>query len=327
MLKIHLPIRPKPAVSIIVPTYNYGHYIGQAINSLTQQSFQDWECIIVDDGSTDQTMDIVRMLLKGEARLGYYYQENSGLSSARNAGLNLAKGDFIQFLDADDLIEPEKFERQMELLESHSHVDIVYSSVRYFSGELYQNVRLSLGSEDIDWMPKVSGCDDDLLVTLIEGNIMAVSSPLIRRKIISSVGLFDTKLSMFADWDYWLRCAIAGAYFLYDDDDGIRSLVRYHSDSMTHHSPNSAREREVIRKKLSKMNLSPSVKANNNYHLANSLAARGFEEIRAGVLANGISKLCEAAKYDKRYVAKTLFAGIRRRGIRIFLQASSTNQN
>jgi len=297
------------------------------LDSIRGQRYDNWECLVIDDGSTDQTADIVQSLSIKDARFIYYYQKNAGLSSARNAGLTLANGEFIQFLDADDLIEPEKIRRQVESFQRNRQAGLVYSGVRYFSDSPYQNLRLSLNSDDNDWMPKVSGNGDDLLLSLIQQNIMAVSSPLVRRDLISTVGLFDLNLSMFADWDYWLRCAITGTQFVYDDADGIRSLIRYHLGSMTHHSPTSARERERIRRKISKMNLSPSIRAINDHYLANSLVACGGEKIREGEVKTGLAKLFEAYKYDRYQVCKTLYAGIMRRGKRysksLFLRPSN----
>ncbi|MBB1284673.1 glycosyltransferase family 2 protein [Flavisolibacter sp. BT320] len=98
-----------PVISVIVPTYNHGCFLEEAINSVAAQTFSDWECLIIDDGSTDNTEEIAMRLCRTDNRVHYIKKENGGLSSARNRGLDLAKGLFIQFLDADDRLDAEKF--------------------------------------------------------------------------------------------------------------------------------------------------------------------------------------------------------------------------
>ncbi|NNC45269.1 MAG: glycosyltransferase family 2 protein, partial [Winogradskyella sp.] len=117
-----------PLISIIVPCYNQAKYLDEALHSVFIQSYKNWECIIVNDGSFDDTESVAAQWTKKDKRYVYLYQENSGLSSARNAGLRKACGDYIQFLDSDDVIEASKFEKQIEDLITH---DISISD--YFS--------------------------------------------------------------------------------------------------------------------------------------------------------------------------------------------------
>src|SRR5437870_12319582 len=103
----------QPLVSIIVPSYNYAHFIGEALQSIQSQTYSNWECIVVDDGSTDDTGALVRQLAEKDGRIKYVRQENRGLAAARNAGMANSEGVYFQFLDADDLLEPQKLERQV----------------------------------------------------------------------------------------------------------------------------------------------------------------------------------------------------------------------
>lgn len=100
-------------VSVIVPCYNQAKYLEQCLSSLTKQTYSNWECILVDDGSTDATEKIGREWTQKDTRIKYYKKLNGGLSSARNFGLGHIKGDFIQFLDADDFLNPAKFEKSL----------------------------------------------------------------------------------------------------------------------------------------------------------------------------------------------------------------------
>jgi hypothetical protein len=104
-------------------------YVGRLVQA---QTYQHWECIVVDDGSTDNTDGVVRTFTESDSRIKYIRQENRGLAAARNTGIGTSAGNYFQFLDADDLIETEKLARQVEFLEEHPEVDIVFADVRYF---------------------------------------------------------------------------------------------------------------------------------------------------------------------------------------------------
>lgn len=104
----------KPLVSIIVPCYNQAQYLDEALLSVFEQSYTHWECFIINDGSTDNTEEVAENWIARDSRFIYLYQENGGLSSARNGGLDIVKGDYIQFLDADDCLHNLKFEKSLE---------------------------------------------------------------------------------------------------------------------------------------------------------------------------------------------------------------------
>jgi glycosyltransferase involved in cell wall biosynthesis len=103
-------------VSVIVPVYNGSGFIPDTLDSLRSQTFRDWECIIIDDGSTDGTADVIKKAIAGDDRFSYAYQANAGLSAARNAGLDRAGGEYIQFLDADDVLMPSKLAEQLSFM-------------------------------------------------------------------------------------------------------------------------------------------------------------------------------------------------------------------
>src|SRR5688500_7922397 len=117
---------PVPLVSVVVPTYNYARFIGETFDSLRAQTYADWECVVVDDGSTDDTVEVVARWRERDPRIRYLRQPNQRQAAAKNTGLKEARGRYIQFLDADDLVEPRKLERQVEFLEATPSADIVY---------------------------------------------------------------------------------------------------------------------------------------------------------------------------------------------------------
>jgi glycosyltransferase involved in cell wall biosynthesis len=221
-------------VSIIVPAYNYGHLIDQTLNNLLLQTWQNWECIIVDDGSKDNTAEVVKAFCAKDPRFIYHYKNNAGLSAARNTGIGLAKGQFIQLLDADDLIGTRKFEVQLALFESKPEAEIVYSDVRYFRTSHPNERRFTMDDNNIPWnLGLSSDRHEELACLLIQRNIMAVNSPLIKKEVFDEIGPFDIALKSVEDWEYWCRCAINGKYFLFDPSEDSFALVRMHDGSMS----------------------------------------------------------------------------------------------
>ncbi len=188
-------------ISVIVPCYNYGHLIQDTINSIIAQTYTNWELLVVDDGSADNTMTVVKELAAQDSRIRYIWQSNAGLASARNKGLQHAKGDYIQFLDADDLIESDKFKFQNELFKNNSQADVVCGSVRYFkNGPFDEGDRLfTYWGVDKEWMPGFSGCGQTFLAKVLEIGICHLSSPLFSRKLVQQIGEFDTEINAVAD--------------------------------------------------------------------------------------------------------------------------------
>lgn len=294
----------RPLVSVIIPTYNYGRFIGEAVASLQLQTYANWEAIVVDDGSTDNTKQVVAELARDEPRVIYVAQENARQGAARNNGIAHARGDYFQFLDADDLIEPNKLERQLAFLEQHAEVDIVYSSVRYFSaaagGELLLSRQYSSWEDEGAWMPELSGHGTELLVALLRNNIMVVNAPLMRRRLIEKVGAFDKDLTPVEDWEYLIRCAISGAVFSFDDEEGSRALVRAHEASASLNQPRYLRSVLLMRSKISRMNLDDAALKLNREKIAEAEGHLGVEEVAHGNIGSGISQMFKAAIKDPR---------------------------
>ena len=220
-----------PLVTVIVPTFNYGHLIPHTLDSLLEQSHRNWECLVVDDGSTDNTPDVVQSYAKRDQRFIYLHQPNQGPNSARNRGIELSKGSFVQFLDSDDLLELDKLRLQVETLSSQSTVDILYSDVRFFWSDNPQRQFKNIAGTNQRWMPETSGQGEPLIKPLLAKNIMVMNAPLIRKSVFDRVGLFNEQLQEVEDWEYWFRCAVAGCSFQYDTRPGTRALVRIHSTS------------------------------------------------------------------------------------------------
>ena len=124
-----------PKVSIVIPCYNQGQYLDEAVNSVLNQTYQDFEIIIVNDGSRDDTELVALNLSKKDTRILYYYKNNGGLSSARNFGYEKSNGDYIQFLVSDYTIYPDKLKKQIDIFENDKTIDICYTNYILFDVE------------------------------------------------------------------------------------------------------------------------------------------------------------------------------------------------
>jgi glycosyltransferase involved in cell wall biosynthesis len=188
--------KPKmPAISVIVPAYNAEKTILKTIESVQQQTFSDFELIVINDGSTDQTLEQIGTV--DDPRLKVFSYSNGGLPTARNRGISHTNGEFITFLDADDLWTADKLELQLTALQQHSEAGVAYSWT-YYMDEQGESVHASV--------PVFF--QGNVYANLLMGNFLdSGSNPLIRREAIESVGEFDSTLKSCEDWEYWLRLA------------------------------------------------------------------------------------------------------------------------
>jgi len=204
-------------VSIIIPCYNYARFLPDAVASVLAQTFTDWELIVVDDGSTDATLTIARQLLAQHAdrRMRVFHQANCGNAATRNTGAEQAAGEYIMYLDADDLIAPTYLERTVAILRNHPAVGFVYTGMRLF------------GADRHDW-PSTAY---DARILPIENVVLAHA--LLRRAAWEQVGGFDTIHPLYGleDWDFWLRLAAAGWQGWHIDE--LLVFYRRHERSMS----------------------------------------------------------------------------------------------
>lgn len=209
-------------VSIIIPCYNYAHFLPETLDSIRLQTYSNWECIIVDDGSTDNTKEIAQYYILQDSRFKYLHQNNGGAASARNAGIEESKGEFIQFLDADDLIELDKLKYQADFLVENPDVDIVYGSARFFTKKNHQ---IELFTEAVQKFNN-SGKGESIVVDFLQGNLPVISTPLSRRAVLQSLGMLREELEGNEDYEFWLRCAIADKNFFYLKEKNTNALIR-----------------------------------------------------------------------------------------------------
>ena len=194
-----------PTVSVIIPAYNAAKYIGEALDSVLNQTFASHELIVINDGSPD-TDELERELERYPTIIRYIKQENRGAAAARNAGLRCARGEYVAFLDADDKWLPNFLEEQLELSRSND-VDFVFSDALLF-GES----RLA-GRTFMELQPPKSAVTPESLLA-VEVTVLT-SAVLARKKPILDVGLFDETIKRGHDFELWFRLAKAGIGFAY----------------------------------------------------------------------------------------------------------------
>jgi hypothetical protein len=199
----------EPQISVIIPCYNHGRYLPEAVASVVAQTFGDWELIIVDDGSTDDSAAVAERLIACYTRypIRLLRQANQGLSASRNSGVRAARGAYILPLDADDLIEPEMLAATLAVLEHRPEVGFVYTDVRMF------------GEENRIWSGGPYSLDK------LRFDCPMVPITLFRKPAWAAIGGFRSDLvpQGYEDWDFWLSLAAAG----WQGDHIALPLVRY----------------------------------------------------------------------------------------------------
>ncbi len=187
----------RPTVSVVIPTYNRSHLLGRAIRSVLNQSYQDFEIIVVDDGSTDDTCGVVRGFQEFDGRIRYMRRNfRRGPSVARNVGIRAARGDYIGFLDDDDEWMKEKLEKQIRIFEgSPDSVGVVYTKIwRRWGreGAYFPSLKVKQNSGNV-------------YRELLKWNFVHTPTVLVRAECFGRVGLFDEGFFAFEDWELFIR--------------------------------------------------------------------------------------------------------------------------
>jgi glycosyltransferase involved in cell wall biosynthesis len=207
-----------PTLSVVIPAYNAECTILETIASIQKQTFSDFEIILINDGSTDRTLEILQTVR--DERLKIFSYENGGLPVARNRGISHSTGEFIAFIDADDLWTPDKLELQLAALQQYPEAGVAYSWT-YFKFD----------KEEYSYADNSTFFEGNVYADLLIRNFLHNgSNPLIRKEAIESVGLFDPTLKSCEDWDYYLRLAAIWSFVLVPKP---QIIYRQSSSSMT----------------------------------------------------------------------------------------------
>ena len=243
-----------PKVSIIIPAYNVAPYIGETLDSVFSQTFADYEVIVINDGSPD-TEELERELARFSDRVNYVKQENRGASAARNAGLRTARGEFVAFLDADDLWLPSYLDEQIKFIRERN-CDLVCADAEVFSDGSHKDETYM---ETL--MADAPPAGDVTFIGLLSAEQSLITSGVVvRRERVFEVGFFDEALRNSQDFDLWLRLAWNGTRMAYQR----RVLLRYRSrdNSLSGDEVNvHRRELRVLEKVEREYDLSPAKRA------------------------------------------------------------------
>lgn len=196
---------PNPTVSIIIPCYNTSQFVGDTLASVFAQTRIDFETIVINDGSPD-TGSLERVIAPYRDRIVYLVQENRGVSAARNTGIRVARGEYIAFLDSDDMWEPDYLAVQLAELERDPSIDVLYPDATIFGDSL------EVGRRAMDICPSIGEVTFARIVTE-ECNVCNFAT--VRRDTAFRAGLFDESLRGAEDFDLWLRIAKIGGRFAY----------------------------------------------------------------------------------------------------------------
>jgi len=225
-----------PLVSIIVPCYKQAHFLNESLQSVLNQTYVDWECIIVNDGSQDNTESIAKQWCKKDNRFSYLYKENGGLSSARNSGIAISKGEYILPLDADDCIYKDYLIKLVPELQQDNSLAIVSCYSQFFEKNL----------KNINYELKPNGTTYHYLLYVNQ----LIASSLYRKKCWEEVGGYDENMKKgFEDWEFWIAITKLGwkykvvAEFLFYYRKSKKSML---VDTINNHSETN---KEYIYKK------------------------------------------------------------------------------
>jgi len=215
-----------PKVSIIMPAYNAVNYISDAIESVISQTYNNWELIIIDDGSKDSTSKVVSEWQVKDSRIQYYYQENGKQGKARNLGILKSKGIYLAFLDADDLWMPEKLEIQIITIQE-KNVDLVFSNSYIFSDDEVNNISKATNISASVFYDKSS------LELFLQANRIPILTVLVKREKVLEVNGFseDLEIQNVEDYHLWLKLLMCNCTFY--SLNYILTKYREHENSAT----------------------------------------------------------------------------------------------
>jgi glycosyltransferase involved in cell wall biosynthesis len=283
------PVEKTPAVSILMPAYKVDKYIGEALDSVFNQSFTDYEIIVVNDGSPDRLEEVLAPYME---RIVYLKQENGGQSAARNRAIEIARGRYLALLDPDDIWRPDYLSMQMAIMESDPSIGVLYSDALLFGNPHY---------EGMTYMQTCPSRGEVTLKKLITEECNVMISALIRREVMHEVGLFDEALRSSEDFDLWVRIARLGHRIAFHRTP----LVYYRRRPESLSADDTAMCKSILKvlEKLETMGLSDeeteAVQQRKAYYQALLRLYEGKRAFFQGDERTAIAKLQEANRFFK----------------------------
>lgn len=207
-----------PIITVIIPTYNRSKTLLRAIESVIKQTFTDWELLVVDDCSTDDTIGVVTQISQKDSRIRYYkLPKNSGANAARNLGIQQSTCDIISFLDSDDIMHPDNLSNQLIAFTNNSNLGVSYVGADYYDGDKYISTVHN----------RTRGNLEIYLFTNLKGLGSSTSGFSVRRRAFEQVGYFDNQMASQQDLDFLVRVA---RHFYIDYLDGCNTKMFVNSN-------------------------------------------------------------------------------------------------
>lgn len=276
-----------PRISVLLPTYNRANYLAETISSVLAQTFDDFELVIVDDGSTDSTRALVESYT--DPRIRYIYRSNRGVSAALNTAWRAAQGEYVAMIGSDDVWLPGQIETLLRLIAPNPSLGLVYARAQAMNvqGEL---------------QPQILGSDmkfpNDPLASLLYGDCICGLACLIRRSILEQVGGFDESLIANEDWDLWIRMAEITRFAYHNE---ILARYRMHATSLT--GKRSVHYRRVVLDRVrliqdyyARPNLSASARSVQSLALRNVYMNVGIRFLAIGAVREAVPFLWRAIR-------------------------------
>ncbi len=261
-----------PKVSVVIPAYNAMTYLPETVESVLKQTFSDYEVLIINDGSSDHIVEWAAQVT--DPQVSIISQQNQGVSAARNTGIAQAQGEYIAFLDADDLWEPTKLEKQVGCLEANPSVGLVYTWTALIDqfGQPTRRV----------WTSHIEGNVWEHIV--VDDMISNGSSPMVRRRCFETAGVFDPNINSSEDRDMWIRIAVNYPFAVVKE---VLTLYRRHPHNTTNQRQKMIQDlRQVIEKTFETAPLESLYLRNRSYgqmnlfQAWNSIDERNYQEAR-----------------------------------------------
>ena len=299
----------RPTVSIIVPTYDRAALLPRALDSVIAQTFEDWEIVLVDDGSTDETDSLAwDYASRLGPRFSYVRQSNAGSSAARNRGIEAGRGRFVAFLDSDDEFLPDKLERQMKLFELRPELGFIYSDFSFIDDDGVRHhsvfdrkapLAREVPFEEVE--PGLCVCRGSLFDVLIRGYFIATIVGMVRREVLGSTIRFPVGQAYAEEWLFYLQVArVCQAGFVNEP------LCLHHfvtgSLARTDKHRNMRQNRELLHRiKATFPDLSRPQRKAVHRNLAQTCRQLGFEAYRAQYYRAAGRYFAESLRHERRF--------------------------
>ncbi|WP_299395091.1 glycosyltransferase [uncultured Gelidibacter sp.] len=282
-------------VSIIIPTYNRSAYIADALTSIRDQTYKNWECIVVDDGSSDNTGEIVKRFVDKDARFKYYKRRDDfpkGANGSRNFGLSKSIGSFIAFCDDDDYWLFDKLDKQITIFKNHPEVGLVTSNIEFVNANGVRTGRVIIQKHNHGYV----------FQEFLLKNRISMITPLVKKEVFEKVGLFNTDFHYNEDWEFWRRVAY---YYQFYSIQEVLACVRKHDENSSLTFSQSPFEQYKIYSRLNKALLTwgQTVFSKKDKHLIAISTWKRYKQIQKNHCPGILPKLklfTQSIMYDKK---------------------------